>query len=169
MIIYDQSGQLVLLSPADPSRSPADIAQAEIPADCPWTVVEGELPAAPRSAWNVNWMTGVITVDPAWTQSPLPNYPLAWAALITAPLYSRIYALAQTHPPIALEMALLTAAYHSHDLLPPDPWALALSTICQRLAALVNATEAPLTQEEQQWVEAWSTTHHLGLSLTWEA
>lgn len=165
IILHLASNQLVTTYPG----SNLDEALAQIEGSYVILQPEG-LPEAPRSAWIVDWESGQVTVAPNYAPPPPPpNYGAAWFELINAPLYSRILGLAQSNIPISTEMGLLGDAFQSHRDLPPATWASALSSCCQRLAALVNATAAPLTAEEQQWVDAWSSNHHLGLTIDWEA
>lgn len=100
---------------------------------------------------------------------PAPAHARAWADLITSPLYQRALGLAFAHLGVNTAMTTFGIAFQAHRDLPHEVWSGALSAAAGHLATAINATEAPLTQAEQQWVNDWNVAHHLGLSLTWEA
>lgn len=98
-----------------------------------------------------------------------PAYAAAWADLITSPLYQRALGLAFAHLGVNTAMTTFGIAFQAHRDLPHDVWAGALTAATGHLATAINATDEPLTMEEQQWVERWNEAHHLGLTINWEA
>lgn len=101
---------------------------------------------------------------------PQPAYALAWADLITSALYQRVLGLAQVALPVNTAMFLFTAAFQAYmGNLPHEVWASALSASAGHLAAAINTTDTPLTEEERDWVDLWNATHNLGLAINWEA
>lgn len=116
--------------------------------------------------WNgTAWEAGL----PLPAADPAPNYSAAWADLITSPLYQRALGLAFTALPVNTAMTTFGIAFQAHRDLPHEVWAGALSAAAGHLAMAINATETPLTTDEQDWVELWNTAHNLGLTINWEA
>jgi hypothetical protein len=153
LIIYhqDNNGHRLVYHPGDPlDDAPPEVQQIAVDLWTEEAVAE----------WRAT-LQGEPTL-------PSPAYSLAWATLIVSPLYQRALAAAFVNLPVNTAMTTFGIAFQAHRDLPHEVWAGALSAAAGHLAMAINGTDTPLTLEEQQWVDAWNTTHHLGLTTEWE-